>query len=507
MTGTADALPGATTAAEAARHLLKNADRVQGGFGGAPKFPTPTYLDLLLAASDALPEDEAKDAVDHVAFTCRAMARGGVYDHVGGAFHRYSVDAEWGVPHFEKMLYDQGQLLRVYAEVWRRTGRRDEALLWPIRETIEFMRREMTAPDGGFYASLDADSEGVEGKYYVWDPDEIVAALGESRAIAFDIAYGVTPAGNFEGGATVLHECTDDSRDRFAEERVALRVAREARIAPGTDCKRVAAWNGLAISGLTRAGSLLGDAGMLEEAAATADFVLEKMIAGDGHLLRTFDEGEARVPAFLDDLSAMLEACLDLHRAGAGERFLAAAFGFADDIAMRFYDAEEADLFLTPCDGDPLVHRPRSDHDGATPHSTGLAVLGLVRAASIGGRDDLRRVVDSVFRTHAFVLERSPAAFPTLARAALVAERGLSVAVIVGDLEDPATRELAECARRTLRPEDAVIVAPPDAPPDHVDPHWLQGRKPIDARPAAYVCRGVECSLPARSADELEPLC
>jgi uncharacterized protein YyaL (SSP411 family) len=506
-TGMADTLPGARSAAEAARQLLKNADRTQGGFAGAPKFPTPTYLDLLLAASDALPADEAKDAVSHVAFTCRAMARGGVYDHVGGAFHRYAVDADWGVPHFEKMLYDQGQLLRVYAEAWRRTGRCDEGLLWPIRETVEFIRREMAAPDGGFYASLDADSEGEEGKYYVWNPDEIAAVLGEERATAFAVAYGVTPTGNFEGGATVLRERTDESRDRFSEERVALRAARETRIAPGTDCKRVAAWNGLTISGLARAGSLLGDEEMLKEAVGAADFVLGKMITGDGRLLRIFDRGHARVPAFLDDLAAMLEACLDLQRAGAGERFLTAALGFADDIATRFYDADEADLFLTPSDGERLVHRPRSDHDGATPHSAGLAALGLIRAATIGGRNNLRRVADSVFRTHAFALERSPAAFPTLARAALVAEHGLSVAVIVGDPEDSAARSLADCARRALRPEDAVIVARPDAPPADVDPHWLQGRKPVESRPTAYVCHGVECSLPAVSTDELEPLC
>jgi uncharacterized protein YyaL (SSP411 family) len=507
LTGMADALPGATTAAQAARQLLTNADRTHGGFGGAPKFPTPTYLELLLAASDALPADEARDAITHVAFTCREMARGGVYDHVGGAFHRYAVDADWGVPHFEKMLYDQGQLLRVYAEAWRRTGRCDDALLWPIRETVEFVRREMAAPDGGFYASLDADSEGDEGKYYVWKPDEIAAVLGDERAIAFNLAFGVTPTGNFEGGATVLRERTEESRDHFAEERTALRAAREARIAPSTDSKRVAAWNGLAISGLARAGSLLGDEGMLKDAVAAADFVLEKMIAEDGHLLRTFDRGRARVPAFLDDLAAMLEACLDLQRAGSGERFLVAALGFADDIATRFYDADEADFFLTPSDGERLVHRPRSDHDGATPHSAGLATLGLVRTAAIGGREDLRRVADSVFRTHAFALERSPAAFPTLARAALVAERGLSVAVIVGEPEDPAARALAECARRTLRPEDAVIVARPDELPANVDAHWLQGRKPVDGRPTAYVCRGVECSLPALSADELEPLC
>ena len=437
--------PGAKSVVQAARALLRGADREHGGFGSAPKFPTPTYLDLLLAAADSLPPDEAKDAISHVAFSCREMARGGVYDHVGGGFHRYAVDAHWGVPHFEKMLYDQGQLLRVYAETWRRTGQSDDALIWPIRETVDFLRREMGAPDGGFYASLDADSEGEEGKFYAWKPDEIVRALGEERAAAFNAAYGVTPAGNFDGATTVLRETTADPRSRFAEDREALRQARSARIAPGTDRKRLAAWNSMLISGLARAGSLLQDDEMLEDAAATADFVLEKLIDDDGRLLRTYDLGRARVPAFLDDLAGMLEACLDLQRAGADERFFSAALRCADDIATRFFDADASDLFLTPSDGEPLVVRPRSDHDGATPHSAGLGAMGLLRAGAIAGRNDLREIADRVLRTHATRLEHSPEALPTFARAALAAERGISVAVIVGDPKDDATRT-AGCA-------------------------------------------------------------
>jgi uncharacterized protein YyaL (SSP411 family) len=519
--------PGAKIVAQAARGLLRAADRVHGGFGTAPKFPTPTYLDLLLAATDVLPADEAKDALSHVVFSCREMARGGVYDHIGGGFHRYAVDAHWGVPHFEKMLYDQGQLLRVYAEAWRQSGRCDEALVWPIRETVGFLRREMGAPDGGFYASLDADSEGEEGKFYVWKPDEIARVLGEERAAAFDAAYGVTAAGNFEGAATVLRETTGDLRSRFAEEREALRQARNARIAPGTDCKRLAAWNSMLISGLARAGSLLDDDEMLDDAVAAADFVLEKLIDEDGRLLRTYDLGRARVPAFLDDLAGMLEACLDLQRAGADERFFAAALRIADDIATRFFDEEASDLFLTPNDGEQLVVRPRSDHDGATPHSTGLAAMGLLRAASIAGRSDLRSLAERVLRTHASHLERMPEGLPTLARAALAAERGLSLALIVGDPEDAATRALAARARADLRPEDAVLVvqpefnvkpgessvkpsesgAKPGASPIGVDPHWISGRELVDGQPAAYVCRGVECSLPALSPDELTALC
>jgi len=498
---------GRQAVAQAARALLRAADREHGGFGSAPKFPTPTYLDLLLAAADVLPPDEAKDAVSHVAVSCHEMARGGVYDHVGGGFHRYAVDAHWGVPHFEKMLYDQGQLLRSYAETWRRSGRSDDALIWPIRETVAFLRREMRAPDGGYYASLDADSEGEEGRFYTWTPEQIARVLGEPRAAAFSAAYGVTKTGNFEHATTVLREATREPRDRFADEREQLRVARAARVAPGTDRKRLTAWNSMLISGLARAGSLLGDDGMLDDAVATADFVLEKLVDDAGHLLRTYDLGRARVAGFLDDVSGMLEACLDLQRAGADERFFAAALRLADDIAARFFDAQAADLFLTPSDGEPLVVRPRSDHDGATPDSAALATLGLLRVGSLAGRSDLIEIAESVLRTHSARLARSPEAVPSLARAAWLAERGIRVAIVVGRPQDTGTRALAARARVELRPEDGVIVVEPDTSPVSVDPAWILGRNAVDGRPTAYVCHRTECSLPAFSPDELALLC
>jgi uncharacterized protein YyaL (SSP411 family) len=506
--GRAGETSGAETAARAAAHLLQQADPEHGGFGGAPKFPTPTSLDLLLAAVDVLPERKAREALEQVALTCREMARGGLYDHLGGGFHRYCVDALWRIPHFEKMLYDQGLLLRVYAELWRRTGSRDDDLLWPIRETVEFLRREMTAPEGGFRASWDADSEGEEGRFYVWNPDQVASELGSEAGSAFCQAYGITPRGNFEGGTTVLHDVAREPRARFREEREALYRARGKRIPPGLDGKRIASWNGFTISGLARVGSLLDDASMIRDAATAADFVLERMTDAAGHPCRVFDAGRASVPAFLDDRAAMLEATLDLWRAGAGDRFGAAALRIADDIAARFYDDAEGDLFFTPSDGEPLVHRPRSDHDGATPHSAGLAVLGLLRIATLAGRPDLRRIAERVIETHATALERAPEAFCTLARAALAAERGLSVAVVVGDPESAATRALADRARRVLLPEEAVLVVPPGAaPPDGVDPDWLRGRDALDGRATAWVCRGTACSLPAVDPDELTPLC
>jgi len=500
--GVAQEPPGTASLVAAANDLLAKADAKNGGFGGAPKFPTPTSLDLLLAASDVLPEAEARTARAFVGFTAREMSRRGLYDQLGGGFHRYCVDEEWAIPHFEKMLYDEGQLLRTYAEAWRRTG--DADLLWPIRETAAYLRREMTAPEGGFYASQDADSEGEEGKFFVWRPDEIEAVLGPERGAAFCAAYGVTPSGNFEHGTTHLHDVARRPREDFAAERAELLAARARRVPPGTDTKRVAAWNALAISGLARAASTLGDAALLADAVAAADFVLSRMREPNGRLQRVFAEGRARVPAFLDDVAGMLEACLDLHRAGAGERYLVDALDFARDVAARFYDASEGDLFLTPSDGETLALRPRSDHDGATPHSPGLAVLGLLRAAAISGDAALARIAERVIRGHAFVLERVPSAFPTLVRAADLAERGLDVAVIVGAPDDAATAALAARARAALPPEAAVLcVAPGAAAPAGVDAAWLAGRVPADGRATAWLCRGVTCSLPVTDPDAL----
>ncbi|HTF33013.1 MAG TPA: thioredoxin domain-containing protein [Myxococcota bacterium] len=502
--GVATEPPGTHNLRTAASELLSSADALHGGFGAAPKFPTPTNLDLLTAALDVLPPEDSRAVLDFLGITCREMSRRGLYDQLGGGFHRYCVDAEWTIPHFEKMLYDQGQLLRTYAEVWRRRGASEDDLLWPIRETAEYLRREMTGPEGGYFASQDADSEGVEGKFFVWTPGQIEAVLGRERASAFCKAYAVTEAGNFEHGTTQLIDVARRPRAEFAAERRELLAARAKRVPPATDQKRVAAWNGLAISGLARAASLLGDAAMLADGAAAADFVLTRMRSPQGQLLRVFAEGRSQVPAFLDDLAAILEACLDLYRAGAGERFLRAATGFATDIAERFFDEAEGDLFFTPKDAERLVYRPRSDHDGATPHSTGHAVLGLLRASALCGRPDLGRVAQRVIRAHAFMLERAPAAFPTLIRAAHLAERGVSVAVVVGEPDHPLTRDLLARARQVLLPEDAVLgIAPSGPAPFGVDPAWLSGRVAVDGKPTVYVCHGTTCSLPVTQPEAL----
>jgi uncharacterized protein YyaL (SSP411 family) len=505
-TGAAEQAPGLHSVVAAARALMDQADRVHGGFGQAPKFPTPTSLELLLVALDTMESEEREATLAHLVHSCREMARQGLYDHLGGGFHRYCVDSGWVIPHFEKMLYDQGLLLRVYTETWRRTGASDEDLLWPIRETAEYLRREMTDPAGGYLASQDADSEGEEGKFYVWRPEEIDALLGDT-AEDFRLAYGVTEQGNFEHTTTHLLDRARRERAAFADERARLLSVRAERIAPATDKKRVASWNAYAISGLARAGSLLRDERMLEEAAAAADFILREMMDKRGHLLRVYNEGRARIPAFLDDHGALLDACLDLYRAGAGERFLAAALHAAEQISERFFDPEEDDLFLTPLDGEPLAFRPRSDHDGATPHAAGLAVLGLVRMGPLSGRSEFTAIAERVIRSHTFVLEQQPHAFPTLLRAIATHERGAVVTVIAGDPDAPDTQALAHRARTLWAPEDAVVVLSPGATlPAGLDPFWAKERSARDGRATAYVCRGQTCSLPVFEPAELVAL-
>jgi uncharacterized protein YyaL (SSP411 family) len=504
--GEAEDRPGLGHVVGGGRQLMTIADKQHGGFGDGPKFPTPTNLELLLACLDFMPEEnEAMEMAEHCAHTCQEMARRGLFDHLGGGFHRYCVDGTWTIPHFEKMLYDQGLLLRVYIEAWRRYQGPTE-LVWPIRETVAYLRREMMPPDGGFYASQDADAEGEEGRFHVWTPDQIRGALGD-RADDFCAAYGVTPGGNFEHGTTHLIDHRRAPREQSAAEREILRELRSRRVPPATDRKRVAAWQGYAISGLARVGSLLDDAEILGDAARAMDFVLDEMVDESGRLYRIFNQGRPSVQGFLDDHASLLDASLDLYRAGAGERFLAAALHLGEEIAKRFFDEEAGDLFFTPSDGERLAHRPRSDNDGATPSASGLAVLGLLRLSQLAGWSELQEIASRVIDGHAVELERAPHAFPTLLRAVALRARGLSVAVIIGDPEHSATAALALRARRMLLPDDAVVVVAPGADaPAGVDAGWIRKREPLGDQPTAFVCRGTVCSLPVTDPDELEIL-
>ncbi len=497
--GVASDLPNAATLGEAARRLLRAADAEHGGFGAAPKFPTPTWLDALLAAADVLPPEDARVALEHVVFTCREMARRGLFDHVGGGFHRYCVDAAWTIPHFEKMLYDQGQLLGTYAEAWRRRG--DPELVWPLRETAAYLAREMTGAEGAFFASQDADSEGEEGRFYVWTPSQLEEVLGVEDAIAVAHAYEVSDAGNFEGGTSHLNDRRRAPREEFADERARLLAARAKRVPPATDTKRVTSWNAWAVAGLARAGALLQEPAWLSMAERCAGFLLETMRDASGRTLRVFHGERATGTGFLEDVAGLLDACLTLYSAGGDERYLRAAFALGEDLVARFWDAAEGDFFLTPADGERLVHRPRAEGDGATPHAAALAGRGLYRLAMLAGDDAWRAICDALLRSNAFALERAPEALPSLARLAALAERGCCIAVVT---EGEGHDALCAGVLARLGPDDVLLRARPAARTAGVAESWFAGRGPVGGRAAAHVCRGTRCSLPVTDAAALD---
>ncbi len=495
--GVAETAPGVATLVEAAGRLMRGADGEAGGFGGAPKFPTPASLDALLAAARVLPSEGSRVALEHVAFSGREMARRGLYDHLGGGFHRYCVDAAWTIPHFEKMLYDQGQLLATYAEAWRQHGG-DPELEWPIRETAAYLAREMTGPEGGFYASQDADSEGEEGRYYVWTPEQLEVALGVEDAIAFSHAYGVSDTGNFEGGTTHLVDTRRAPREEFADERRRLLAVRSRRVAPGTDRKRVTAWNAWTVAGLARAGALLEDDTLLEQATRGLAFLLETMRDDKGRVLRVYHGPRAEGLGFLEDVAGLLDACLAVFVATGRPAPLRAAFELGDDLVTRFW--EDGEFFLTPSDGEPLVHRPRAESDGATPHAAGLAARGLYRLGVLGARHDWVEVCEALLRDQAFLLERAPEALPTLARLAALVEAGLCVAVLApGDGQDA----LRRAVRMRLGPDDLLLCGD-DAAGAGADPSWFAERGAREGRATAYICRGTRCSLPVTDPDALD---
>ena len=355
--------PGVAALRELSRELMRRADSTHGGFGGAPKFPTPTNLEALLMASNL--GVAFGGTLEHVVLSCKRMARGGIFDQLGGGFHRYSTDARWLVPHFEKMLYDQGQLLRTYAEAYRQTG--DDELLWPVEETLDWLEREMRGPEGGLYASQDADSEGEEGRFYVWNRAEVEAVLGADDGAEFCDAYGVTPGGTFErGGKSVLEHGMAGLRGRFAAQRSRLLDARAGRVRPATDTKHVSSWIAYAIGGIATASACFEREDWLERASRAADFI-EQHASPGGVLHRIHDGEQARVPGFLDDHAAWLCALLDLHRAGGPDRFASLAVAVAETIRERFFDAAERRLFFSSGDDPALPLRPQSDSDGSNP--------------------------------------------------------------------------------------------------------------------------------------------
>jgi uncharacterized protein YyaL (SSP411 family) len=464
---------------ETVRVLRQQYDPVHGGFGGAPKFPPASALELLFRRGDT----------EMSSHTLRAMASGGVYDQVGGGFARYSVDARWLVPHFEKMLYDNALLARAYLHGWQVTG--DRLFRRVCEETLDWALREMRAPEGGFSSALDADSEGEEGKFYLWSLEELRELAGDEAASWF----GASERGNFEG-RNILTRGSEDDPEGLDEWRRKLYERRSERVWPGLDDKRLTSWNALMISALADAGAVLDRDDYLEAARACAEFLLRDLRDERGRLLRTYKDGRAHLNAYLEDHAYLLEGLLTLYESSFVPRWFDEARALADIMVERFADEGSGGFFDTSSDHEQLLARRKDLEDHPIPAANSSAAYGLLRLAALTGEHDYESRAVSVFRLLHEVAARHPQAFGHLLQALDFHFSPTREVALVGD----DTAELERVVRSAFRPHLVLAGGAADGVP------LLQDRTPVDGRPAAYVCEHFVCKAPVTEPEELEEL-
>jgi uncharacterized protein len=477
--------PQATVLEETIERLRSSADPQRGGFGGAPKFPPASALELLLARGERT----------IVARTLDAMLAGGIYDQLGGGFARYSVDAAWLVPHFEKMLYDNALLARAYLHGWQALGR--QRYRRACEETLEWALREMRGLEGGFYSALDADSEGEEGRFYVWTPTEVHEVLGEGAQPVLEF-YGITERGNFEG-RNILHLTAGaggPEPEGLAAARKALYEARSKRVWPGLDDKRLTSWNALMIAALAEAGAVLGRDDYLDAARGCAEFIWSDLRDADGNLLRTYKDGRAHLSAYLEDHAFLLEALIDLYEATFEPTWFERAGTLAETILTRFADPDRGGFFSTADDHEPLIARRKDIGDHPIPSGNSSAAMGLLRLAALTGDRAYEKAAESVFHLFAKPATQHPESFAHLLRAIDFHLAPTKEVALVGD----DLRELTAIVRAELRPHQVLAggAEGTQAPP------LLQGRTEVDGKPAAYICERFTCQAPITDTQALK---
>ena len=482
-----------------------------GGWGSAPKFPQPMSIEFLLRRYAQGDEEALKPAI-HV---LKAMTRGGMYDVVGGGFSRYSVDNFWRVPHFEKMLYDNAQLARAYLHAWQIT--KEPAFKEIVTETLDFVAREMTDPVGGFYSSLDADSEGEEGKFYVWTLDEIREVLKEDSEF-FEAAYGITPRGNWEG-KTVLQRALDDSSlaarfkldpqsvpAKLSESHSRLLAARSSRVRPGTDDKILTAWNGLMLAAIAEAARALEDPNLqhkyLALATRNAEFLLEAL-RPDGKLKRSWRRGRITDEVFLEDYAALILGLIELYQTDFQDKWFAFAQELTEEMLELFSDSAGG-FFDTSVDSKELLLRPKDLQDNATPSGNALACEALLKLAAFTDNGKYRDLAEACLRLVTNQALRYPTSFARWLSAADFALGKVKQVAVIYDSDPGKVRELLQTIRTQYRPNTVVAASP--YPPSINAPSLLDDRPLKDGKPTAYVCEGFVCKMPVTTSSELQNL-
>jgi uncharacterized protein len=509
----------ASTLDAAVLALKASYDERNGGFGGAPKFPPSATLEFLLRRAAAQPDGTATREGRMALHTLAAMAAGGIHDQIGGGFHRYAVDATWTVPHFEKMLYDNALLARAYLHGFQLSG--EQRLLQVCLDTLGWALREMRGPEGGFYSALDADSEGVEGRFYVWSTAELAALLGPDADAAI-AHFGATAAGNFRDESHPGADLADRANvlgahgpalpaEQLRRIRRTLLAARAGRVRPALDDKRLTAWNALMITALAEAGAYLrhnpapeleGPAGdeLLRAAERCAEFVLSELRDEHGGLLRSYNHGQARLGAYLEDHAFLLEALLALYEATFHERWFEQAVALAGQIIARFGDSERGGFFSTAADHEPLIARRKELEDAPIPAGASSAALGLLRLAALTGEQEYERQALGVLALLHEIAARHPSAFGALLAALDFYVSPVREVALIGAGADP----LEQVVRRRLRPHLVLARGLGDDTPSAVP--LLRGRTPVDGAAAAYVCQRFSCQRPVTDPAELAAL-
>jgi uncharacterized protein YyaL (SSP411 family) len=517
--GLPDALLTPAVLESAFNTLALQFDHREGGFGSAPKFPQPANLDFLLRFHARSRRQEPLAMVEK---TLQKMALGGMYDQLGGGFHRYSTDQLWLVPHFEKMLYDNAQLAQTYARCWQATGK--AFYRGVAEETLEYVLREMTDPEGGFYSAQDADSEGEEGKFFVWTPEEVKAVLSERDAAVFSAFYDVTQGGNWEG-VNILHvvkEAPEVAREFGLSVEVTAKIldgaraklfaAREQRVKPGLDDKVLTAWNGLMLAAFAECAVVFDREEFRQAALKNARFVLSKLArrdnAGRWRLLRTWRSGEAKLNGYLEDYAFYADGLLCLYEATFDPHCLEEARALVETMLAYFWDERDGGFFATSSDHESLIQRPKDWDDNATPSGNSVAVELLLKLAILTGNDDYRQRAARVLRRLGPVLERHPYGFARMLGALDLYLSTPKEIAIIGDPADPATQALLRAVYTPYLPNKVVaLAASPQAAPASLP--LLADRPMRDGKPTAYVCENFACREPVTTpqalADQLTP--
>ena len=476
-------------------------DTVHGGFGGAPKFPRPSTHNFLLRYYAST---QNREALDMVLLTLREMAKGGMNDQLGGGFHRYSVDERWFVPHFEKMLYDQAQLVTSYLEAYQITG--EEQYAQTARRTLDYVLRDMTDPGGAFYSAEDADSiidpaqpeHKGEGAFYIWAAEEIRSLLGDA-AEAFLNAYGVREGGNVDydphgefTGKNILYLVGDTPDPALDDARAKLLDVRSQRPRPHLDDKILTSWNGLMISAFALAGAVLDQPRYAEAARRAAEFLIAKMYA-KGVLLRRYRAGDAAIPGFLDDYAFFAQALLDLYEAQFDQRHLQLSIELTEKMRERFEDPEHGGFFSSPEGDASLVMRVKDDYDGAEPSGNSVALMNLLRLTQFTNRDDFRQSAARTLAAFEQRLALAPSTLPQMMAACEFLVGNPRQIVIAGKRGAADTSALLKVAHASFQPNRILLLAAENGFPGVPE---LAAMKPVDGRAAAYVCRDYACQLP-----------